>query len=308
MDAVINIALPIFAIIAAGVIAARLGIFSANDQRVLNSFVFKAAMPAALFGLTAGANAPTVTDARLGLAFLIGSFCSMALVYTSMQKFFRASSGDASGHALASGLGNAIFIGIPIALSVDGWIRPFSVLILAEGIFVIGFGSLLIAHATGGKADPFAVVASTLKNPLIAALLLGVFWSLTGMPFEGPAERFFQFFGRAAGPTALFAIGLFFATHQFPNLRDIAGRVSLIVFAKMFVLPFIALSTAYLLGIRDPDEIGALALFVCVPSAVGAFIIASQHNAGQTEVAATALASTFVSLVTISVVLTLFTG
>ena len=121
-----------------------------------------------------------------------------------------------------------------------------------------------------------------------------------------PVERFFAILGRAAGPTALFSLGLFLATHKFPAIGAVAGRVAAIAFAKMLFLPAIALGMAHYLGLADPVYMGALALFVFVPSGVASFIIASQYGVYQTETAAAVSITTLLSILTISGVLILY--
>ena len=58
MSPVLAVALPVFAIIAAGLCAGRFGWMNAGESAALNKFVFRFAMPAALFGLTAGTAPP----------------------------------------------------------------------------------------------------------------------------------------------------------------------------------------------------------------------------------------------------------
>ena len=75
----------------------------------------------------------------------------------------------------------------------------------------------------------------------------------------------------------------------------------------MLALPLIALGIAHFLGLSDPAYLGALALFVFVPSGVASFIIASQYGVYQTETAAAVSVTTLLSVLTISGVLIAFT-
>ena len=137
-------------------------------------------------------------------------------------------------------------------------------------------------------------------------MILGFAYSASGVPFTGPVRTFFDLLGRAAGPTALFSLGLFLATHQFPAFKNVAGRISLIAVTKMGVLPVVALTTAHFLGVTDPTYRGALTLFVAVPSGVGCFVLASQYKVYESETAAAVLLTTLLSVLTISTVLVAF--
>lgn len=309
MNSVIAVALPVFGIIAAGLAAGRLKLLSAADSGALNKFVFRFAMPFALFNLAAGTPPPGREDAALAASYALAAATALAAGYFLSQLFFPLTKREAGAHALTSTLGNAVFLGLPIALSIEGWARPFIVLMLIEGIFVIAVGSALMAkrredgHPLARLAGYFAGPA---RNPLVIGMAAGFIYSALGLPYGGPFETFFALLGRAAGPTALFSLGLFLATHEFPALKSVAGRVSLIAATKMALLPAVALTAAYFLGVADPHYLGALALFVFVPSGVGSFIMASQYGVYQSEAAAAVSATTMLAVLTVSGVLVVF--
>mgnify|MGYP002817975136 CR=1 FL=1 len=91
-----------------------------------------------------------------------------------------------------------------------------------------------------------------------------------------------------------------------PAFKDVAGRVSLITATKMVLLPAVALGTAVLLGVQNPDYWGALALFVLVPSGVGCFVIVSQYGVYKSETAAAIAFTMMLSVLTVSGVLVVF--
>ncbi|MFC2951738.1 AEC family transporter [Marinicaulis aureus] len=309
MSAVLTIALPVFAVIAAGIFAGRAKLLSLSESDALNKFVFRFAMPCALFGLTAGASPPDAKDLAVGLSYGAGALASLTFGYVLSQRLFGVTKQEAGAHALSSTLGNAVFLGLPIALTIDGWARPFVSAMLIEGTIII---AILTALISPRKEDGHAIeralsfILGPLKNPLIMGMILGFIYSALGIHFEGPVRTFFDLLGRAAGPTALFSLGVFLATHQFPAFQSVAGRVSLIAFGKMALLPAVALTTAHFLGVSDPDYWGALALFVAVPSGVGTFVMASQYRVYMSESAAAVSFTTIISIFTISAVLVAF--
>lgn len=309
MSAVISIALPVFAIIAAGAAAGWSSLMTASDSAALNKFVFRFAMPAALFGLAAGTPPPGAEDLTIALAYGIAAFIAIFGSYFLAQALFSVSQREAGAHALVATLGNAVFLGLPIALSIEGWARPFLTLMLIEGTLVIAVTSALLAPrrengSTLARAGGY--ILGPARNPLVIAMAAGFVYSAFGFSFSGPAETFFDLLGRAAGPTALFSLGLFLATHQFPQLKSVAGRVSTIALVKMALLPAIALGAAMLMGLDDPNYLGALALFVFVPSAVGSFVMASQYGVYTSETAAAVSATTLLSVISVSAVLVVF--
>ncbi|MEK7266774.1 MAG: AEC family transporter [Pseudomonadota bacterium] len=310
MSPVISVAFPVFGVIAAGLFAGRMKLASAEDCAALNRFVFRFGFPAALFGLMSGASGLTEQDARLAISYGVSALAIIASAYLIGRKVFALEPQAAGAHAFASTIGNAVFLGLPIALGIEGWARPFVTLMLVEGILVIGVGAALMsprdAESVSASRRLAGFLARPLKNPLVAAALAGFFFASLGLTLPFPVRAFFDLVGRAAGPVALFSLGLFFATHRLPPIGATLGKSASIAALKMMALPAIAFGIASLLRIDDASYRGALALFTVTPTAVGAFVMASQYGRYVDETAAAIAVTTALSVLSISAVLLLF--
>ncbi|MBB5518218.1 AEC family transporter [Amphiplicatus metriothermophilus] len=311
MPAVLTIALPVFAVIAAGLLAGRLKVADADDAAALNRFVFRFAMPAALFGLMAGASGLRREDALLAIAYGGPALAVMAGAYVVGKRMFSLTRAEAGAHAFASTVGNAVFLGLPIALAIEGWARPFVILMLVEGILVIGVGAaLMTAPEDGQGARGLAAFRSfllrPLKTPIVAAALAGFVFSTAGFSLPGPAQSFFDILGRAAGPTALFSLGLFLGVHPLASFRKAAANVAAVAVFKMGLLPLAVFAAARALGVVDPRYVASLALFAVTPTAVGAYVMASQFGRYTAQTVAAIAVTTALSVLTISSVLVLF--
>lgn len=305
MHSVITVALPVFAIILAGFAAGRLGALSLADSQAFNKFVFRLAMPVALFGLAARTAPPAPADAAIAAAYGLAALIAIFSGYFLSKGLFSLTGPEAGAHGFTSTLGNAVFLGLPIAMNIEGWARPFIVLMLIEGTLVIALGAALMSNREKGQG-PFGYLAGPVRNPLVVAMAAGFLYSILGLPLDGPFATFFDYLGRAAGPTALVSLGLFLATHKFPPVGAVAGRVALVAAVKLALLPAIAIGAALVFGVSDPNWLGALALFVFVPSGVGTFIMASQYGVYETESAAAVLTTTLISILTVTGVLIFF--
>lgn len=309
MAEVVVIALPVFAVIVLGLAAGRLKLATAEDSAALNKFVFRFAMPAALFGLMAGTHGLQASDGVFALCFGAPAIFVMLCAYATSRRFFGLRAAEAGVHALASSFGNAVFLGLPIAMSMEGWARPFVTLMLVEGIVVIGLGAALIdtREAQGAALERAAAfLMRPLKNPIVVAALLGFTFASLGGALPEPLRRTIDILGRAAGGTALFSLGLFFATRPLPNIAAIGGKVAAIALAKMAVLPALTLFALHEAGVRDEAHIGAAALFTATPVAIGTFVTASQHKVYERESAAAIAATTTLAVLSISAVLVVF--
>lgn len=305
MSEVVLVALPVFAVILLGLAAGRLKLATAEDSAALNKFVFRFAMPAALFGLMAGTHGLRSSDMAFAAAFGAPAIVVMMTAYGLGRTVFKLSRQEAGVHALASSFGNAVFLGLPIALSVEGWARPFVILMLVEGILIIGIGAALIDRRPG-SAGPASFLIRPLRNPLVVAAVTGFALAGLGGDLPEPARRMVDTLGRAAGGTALFSLGLFFATRPVPVLGEAFGRVAAIALLKMAMLPALTLGALRVAGIDDAHHLGAAALFTATPVAVGTFVMASQYKIYERESAAAIAATTALSVLSISAVLIWF--
>ena len=303
------IAAPVFAIIAAGLAAGRLGFMGGADAAVLNKFVFRFAMPAALFGLTATTPPPGADYIGLALVYAAAAFASIFGTYLLAQRLFPISEQEAGAHAFAATIGNAVFLGLPIALAVETWARAYIVLMLIEGVAIITIGASLMTPRENGLSLAGRIgktLRAPLTNPLVIASSSGFAFSALGLTMPESGVQFFQILGAAAGPAALFSLGLFLATNQYPDIRSIAGRAASILVVKLAFLPVLALGGARLFGVDDPTQVSALALFTFMPSGVTSFVMASQYGIYKTETASALLLSTICAIFTVSGVLIAF--
>jgi len=310
MTPVLTVALPVFAVIAAGFLAGRGALMRAEDAGVLNRFVFTFAMPAALFGLTARAEPVSGADAALAMVYGLSVALIMTLAYVIGRRLFTLAPAAAGAHALASSFGNAVFLGLPIALVIPGWAEHFVILMLVEGVGVIAAGAALMDPPDGESGRLVRYLRAPFRNPIVVGMLAGLATSVvlraTGLALPGPVDVFVDLLGRAAGPTALFSLGLFLATTPAPRPGEVAGRIAAIFSLKMIALPALMAIGLAAAGLNDPALKGAALLFVVTPSAVGAFVMASQREVYVRETAAAIAVTTAISVLTISAVLAVF--
>ncbi|MEO0397988.1 MAG: AEC family transporter [Pseudomonadota bacterium] len=308
MGSVAIIALPFFAVIAAGFFAARWRLLDASDSAALQRFAFNVAMPPALFGLTARAAPFGAAEARLALAYVISIVLIAGLAYGVARRGLQLDAKSARVQTLVSLLGNAVFLGLPIALSVPGWGEPFLVLVLLEGVLVFGLGVFFLDPDGVGRWT--SVLTAPLRSPILAALISGLGFSiisgLTGVSLPPIVVRILDILGAAGGPAALAALGVFLATTSFPAFNAIRSAMAAIIAVKLAALPLLAYGMLHLLGGGGANEVGALLLFCAMPSGVAGFILANRYGAYAPESAAAIGATTILSLVSIALILRVF--
>lgn len=308
LDALLRAA-PVFAIIALGFFAGRIRLIAGEQAQALNRFVFLFAMPAAIFIFAATNTPPSLSDLPFVGVYLI---VTLAIFFTSLamgRVIYGLSRREAGAHAYAATLGNAVFLGLPIVLTIQGWGAHYLYLMLCEGILVIALGTAFITRAEeGGGASLKAgldALARVTRNPLVLAMVLGFLVSLIGLRLPGAAEDFFDLLGAAAGPTALFALGVSLAAAPSGAIRSAAPRIAGIGVMKLIAFPLLTYAGLRLIG-APTEAIGAAMLFTSMPTAVTVFVQASHERVYDQTVAAAITVTTAISLISVTLILAVF--
>lgn len=303
MDAVINVALPFFALVFGGYGAARFKVMDAPMTRGLNSFVFYFSLPAMLFLALSRAPITETFDWR----YLVGYYGMTVIVYAvaalAARALFRASLGVMGLQGMAATFGNVGYMGLPICFAVFGeaGTLPAVLILVFDNIILNG---LTIAALETGKNRRGQLVETAKKvmlgmarHPLLLAIYVGIGFALLRIDVPLPIDAFLRLLGAAAAPCALFALGATLA-HQ-PIGRDV-GDVALMGFFKLYLHPlavWIGLTQIFKV---DDVWVGVAMIQAAMPIAASVFVMATQYQLYASRVSTAVLASTAVAVVSVS--------
>lgn len=306
MQAVLDAAVPIFALILAGYGAGWAKLFDITATDTLNRFAFYFALPALIFLAMTKVTPDQLSELGFAAAFGFG----IALTYGIGFLLSRARGkrfADANLDALDGAYGNTGFMGIPLCLLVLGQqSMPAAVIgTLFTACVLFLFGLVMIEAGlqkgthTAGMARKVAL--ALIRNPLFIAPIAGLAFGLTGIPLAAPVDRFASLLGAAASPVALFCIGLFLAHVPFgyTDLRAVVTLVSL----KLFVQPALTAGLAYGVFDMPPVWSAAAVLLSSLPIGSGPFTIAKTFGLDASVTAGAILISHLVSVVTVSLII-----
>lgn len=295
-------------------------------QAGLNAFVFYFSLPAFLF--VAVMRAP-ISDG-VPLAFVGISLGVTALVFAAVYGVAMAASrigGRADGGltagplAIAATYGNVGYLGVPIVLSVIG---PGAALGAALGqllhnvLFMVGYpifksvgrnGEAGLRESGGIGALLWRVAKrSVLLNPVVLAVVAGVWVSLSGMTLPGVAVASVEMLGGAAVPAAMFAVGLSIkpALEGIRSGRVRIGAVASASLVKLLALPLLTLVACLLFGGGlNAQWIGAAVIMAAMPVSSTASIVVFEYDHDVRLVGATTLVTSVFAIATIPAVLML---
>ncbi|MDG1470238.1 MAG: AEC family transporter [Ascidiaceihabitans sp.] len=300
--------LPFFAIIGLGYIAGRTRFFSAEATAYLTKFVFFFALSAMIFRFAANLPLAEVWDGRLIAAYLWGT-AFVYVIATAVAFVRKLDIATAAIEAQCAVIGNIGFLGIPMLtlLLGEAAIGPIMMMLAVD---LIVFSSLIVILITGSRDGRMSlsilkiVGLGLVKNPMIVAMSLGLFWSGFSIPIPTPMNDFLAILGGAATPGALFAIGASLASKSAERI-EVAGWLT---FCKLALHPaFVAFAAIYLFSV-DGYSAGVMISAAALPVAGNVYMLAQHYGVAPQRVSAAILVSTAISIVTVSVVIAWVTG
>lgn len=302
MQAVINIALPFFALIFIGFAAGRSRLFGANALIGLNTFAFFFALPALL--VVKVSQAPTATTEAFEL---LGAYYGpgLALYGTAFllgRRLFRGTTSVAALQGLAVTFSNVGFVGLPLAVLAFGTdaALPAVIIVIADTVVMMGLATALIESDRGARGGLAAIAGGIARNPIIIAALVGLGLNLAQLGLPGPVLAFGELLADAAAPCALFALG---ATLAGRPLTQGAAETAFLAGTKLVVHPLLVAAAALLLFDLPPLWASVAILQASLPIAANVYVLAQRYEVHAGQISTAILVSTAAGVVTVSAVL-----
>jgi len=303
MLAIVNIVLPVFALIFAGYALRRLNVMGAASSTELNRFVVYLALPALTIDIMVSNPLSTLWQPGFLLAFEL----AVALIFFGVLAWRWLQTkklAEAAVECTAASYANTGYIGLPLCALTFGADKLAPAIVGAILTVSLNFAFsivLLEAGTQGGRslaATLVNVIRSLAKNPLILAPLFAVAVAASGWQLPYGVAQSIKLLGGAASPAALVAIGLFLAAKQ--EKTDVPVSVMLVLL-KLVLQPLLAWWLAY--RVFDMPELWAKSavLLSALPTGTGPFMLAELYRRGEAIASRTILWSTFGSVASLSV-------
>ncbi len=306
VEAIFNVVLPVFAIIAAGYGVARIGLLGEASSEALNGFVYYIALPALFFLAMAQTPFARIFDWPFLGAFLGATFAIFLLTMALAALLFPGRLGQTTLHGLSAAFPNTGYIGIPLFIAAFGTDGAFPVVLTnvvqSVTIFVAAIILMEIDRSWGRGAGRLIgdVVRGIALNPFVIASTAGLLVNASGIGLAQPVETFFSLVGAAAAPCALFALGLFMVGKP---ITTGLGEVAWVNLFKLVAYPALAwVAGSQVFGL-PPDQTAKLVLICALPTGALVFVLAQKYGIYIQRSSAIILISTVLSVATISALL-----
>ncbi|MCB1882422.1 MAG: AEC family transporter [Geminicoccaceae bacterium] len=306
MRAILDVAVPFFALIFLGFAALRWRILDRAAVAGLNAFVYWFALPVLLFAKVAGTPTRELLAPDFFVAYYGASFSVYALGFLVGRLVFGAGVGQAALMGLGASFGNVGYMGIPLLITGFGRDQalPAVLAVTFDNLTTVFLTIVLLevgAKGGGGGRAAFVGVARGLAfNPLILAVLLGAFAAALPFGLPGTVEAFAGLLGAAAAPCALFALGASLVGTRLGG----AGRELLsLALMKLVLHPLLVAGIASWLWPMPRATSAPILVLAALPTAATVFVVAGRYGVYAEGASGLVLLTHVLSVVTLTALL-----
>lgn len=302
----VSSALPLFALIFVGYSLLRWGRVPVAISAAVSRFVFAVALPAMLFVLMSDFSRLPPVDPRLLMAFFGGCLIVFVIGRLLAWKVFALDGIGQSIFALGGVFSNNVLLGLPLAKVAlgDEALPSVALILVFNSLTLWTLVTISVEWARHGSLSPrgFAqTVKSVLTNPIVAAIVSGTLFGLTGWVLPPLVVMPLHGLGQLAAPLSLIALGMGLAEY---GVRD-GWRLSLVITGvKLVVQPAVVWCLAVAIGL-PPLETRVVTLLASLAVGANVYLMSRQFNILQGPVAGSLVLSTMLAALTTPLILTL---
>lgn len=309
MEHVAVVALPFFALVLCGYLAAYFRVLPEAAIPGLNGYVLFFALPCLLFRL--GASKPFASLIDTGLV-AIYAVCALLVVLFTVVLTLRLGPSvtgvdlkNAAFGALVAAFPNTGFMGVPLLVALLGEkatgpvVGTILVDLLLTSTICIGLAQHSL-RGTAGLAWPWAAwraIKGPLRNPLPWAIVAGAVMAATGGALPGPINQVVTMLAESASPVALFTMGaVLWRSGQHVHSRTPLQRYLPVALIKLLIHPALvwgvaAMAVSLGVNVSTQDQL-VLILVAALPSASNVSLLAERYGADNGRIARIIMAST----------------
>lgn len=306
--------LPVFFVIGLGFFSGKTKLIDNRHVSTLNTVVMTIALPLLLFTtLASSARSDIVNHLPAGVAVCAVMLVVYGAVFLLERRIFRLPTSKAVIMALTVAFPNAAAVALPLADSVLGGTGRLAVAVtLAVGAITVSPLTLVVLEldknrtATSAGSPPSKgngwgkALLAAYRKPLVIAPILGLAWTLLGIPLPDLVDATFTQLGDVTGGLGLFVTGLVLSAQPLKLTWNVA--ISTLIGA--IVRPALAVVAILALGLRG-DPAGEVFLILSVPAGFFGILLGLTYGVVAKRAGATLMYSTVLSIVTLPIAIAL---
>jgi predicted permease len=301
--------LPVFGLVACGYLAGRAGLVTQASSLALNQFVYAFALPAMLFIAVYRGSLDEILGSGGFVAAVILATVGTALVGFALSYFVAgAPPAESTLRALNASFANTGYLGIPLVTVAYGERAALPAALATVATNFVSFALAIVClelFVNPRRGGVRRALLGVVRSPLIWPIVLAIFFVGFETRLPVPVDRFATLLAAAAGPCALFAIGLFVSQL---SIRAGAAASWQTTVLKLALHPILMALLAY--QVFAIEAFWAKIAVVCasLPLGATAFVLAQRYRLLEAETSTGAVVSTVTSVLTVSLVMALLAG
>ncbi|MBS56862.1 MAG: auxin efflux carrier [Rickettsiales bacterium] len=305
MYTVLSITIPFFAIIFLGTFFRAKNIFDDNSSKTLTKFTFFVTLPPFIFiNIIKSSNDNNIFQWDFIVRFEIITVLIFLFSLLFAKFLLNYNNRDASLFSLNSSYPNYGYMGIPLSILAFGENAaiPISIILLADTIVLLTLTSFFASNnSKKGSNNFFFNMINILKNPLLAAALIGFIFVIFNIPIYSLIYKILNLLSLAAPPTALFALGITLWNKVDNNFIK---SVSMITILKLIVHPLLIFIVFNFFPSSVPTIwIKVAILCSCLPVAANVFAMAGYYETFVKQTSSAILVTTILSTISVPIIL-----
>jgi predicted permease len=300
--------LPVFGLVGCGYLAGRMKIVTQASSHALNQFVYAFALPAMLFIAVYRGSLDDILSGGFLLAVILATLGTALIGFALSYYVAKAPPGESTMRALNASFANTGYLGIPLVTVAYGERAALPAALATVATNIISFALAIVCLELFVNPRPGGVrraLSGVVRSPLIWPIALAVVLVFLQVKIPLPVERFATLLAAAAGPCALFAIGLFVSQLSIRAGAQASWQTTLL---KLVVHPLLMAVLAFYVLPVDPFWAKIAVVCAALPLGATAFVLAQRYRLLEAETSTGAVVSTAASLLTVSLVMALLTG
>ncbi len=303
MQALIDVILPVFLLIAFGFAAAKTGALPGAAVDGVMTFAQTFAAPCLLFRSIASLD--LAQDYSLGLmaSFYIGAFVSFFAGFFGAMKLFGRPPQDAVAIGFCCLFSNSLLLGVPIterAYGTAALAGNFAIISIHAPVFyAFGITFMEIVRSRGHGLSLGRVAAQIgrgiITQPLVVGILCGFVVNLAGNPLPKPVWDATGMIAQTALPTALFALGGVLVRYRPEgDMRTVA----MVTACSLILHPAIGYGLARWGFHIGTDGLRSVTVTAAMAPGVNAYVFANMYGVAKRVAASSVLVATGLSILT----------
>jgi len=296
----LNATMPLFLMMLTGYIFRRTGLMSKEFASGMNSFVFKAALPAMLFKDLATVDFASSWDTRFVLFCFAVTLLSIGAAYLLSLCFGKNS--NKGEFIQASYRSSAAILGLAFIQNIYGTSGMAPLMIIGSvplyNIVAVIVLTVFSPDKTGmnGRELVKESITGVLTNPIILGIAAGFAWSLLKLPMPVILSKTVSLLGGTSSPLGLLAMG---ASFEPKAIEGKLGPAALAACVKLLGFCAIFLPLAVRLGFRN-EMLIAILVMLGSSTTVSSYVMAKNMGHEGSLTACAVMLTTMLSAFTLT--------